>query len=222
MQIWVNINGVQSGPITREALAEIVTDPSVTYVWHQGMSNWERIDRVPEFADIVAAAQKAPAVPETPAEPEKSESPAVPEKSDQSDLSDPSDPSDNATNAEADASAPASPSAGCSAPPIPAAAPAIPHYYAPQPQYYQQPYRPPQPQGKIPSTYMVWSILFTILCCNAVGAIAIVFSALTSQNINSGNLAQAQRYSEYAAIAIMVTIATGLIIAPMQILMMLL
>ena len=69
---------------------------------------------------------------------------------------------------------------------------------------------------------MVWSILFTILCCNAVGAIAIVFSALTSQNINSGNLAQAQRYSEYAAIAIMVTIATGLIIAPMQILMMLL
>lgn len=216
MQIWVNINGVQSGPITREALAEIVTDPSVTYVWHQGMSNWERIDRVPEFADIVASAQKPPAVPE------KSESPAEPEKSDQSDLSDLSDPSDNTANAEADASAPASPSAGCSAPPIPAAAPAIPHYYAPQPQYYQQPYRPPQPQGKIPSTYMVWSILFTILCCNAVGAIAIVFSALTSQNINSGNLAQAQRYSEYAAIAIMVTIATGLIIAPMQILMMLL
>ena len=178
------------------------------------MSNWERIDRVPEFADIVAAAQKPQAVPETPAEPEKSD------PSDQSDPSDLSDPSDN--TAEADASAPASPSAGCSAPPIPAAAPAIPHYYAPQPQYYQQPYRPPQPQGKIPSTYMVWSILFTILCCNAVGAIAIVFSALTSQNINSGNLAQAQRYSEYAAIAIMVTIATGLIIAPMQILMMLL
>lgn len=177
------------------------------------MSNWERIDRVPEFADIVAAAQKPPAVPETPAEPEKS---------DPSDLSDSSDPSDNTANAESDASAPASPSAGCSAPPIPAAAPAIPHYYAPQPQYYQQPYQPPQPQGKIPSTYMVWSILFTILCCNAVGAIAIVFSALTSQNINSGNLAQAQRYSEYAAIAIMVTIATGLIIAPMQILMMLL
>ena len=82
MQIWVNINGVQSGPISREALAEIVTDPSVTYVWHQGMSNWERIDRLPEFADIVAAAPKAPAVPEASAEPEK------PELSDRSDSSD--------------------------------------------------------------------------------------------------------------------------------------
>ena len=179
------------------------------------MSNWERIDRVPEFADIVAAAQKPQAVPETPAEPEKSD---PSDQSDPSDLSDRSDDSDDSDNS----AEPGGPSAGCSAPPIPAAAPAIPHYYAPQPQYYQQPYRPPQPQGKIPSTYMVWSILFTILCCNAVGAIAIVFSALTSQNINSGNLAQAQRYSEYAAIAIMVTIATGLIIAPMQILMMLL
>ena len=73
MQIWVNINGVQSGPISREALAEIVNDPSVTYVWHQGMSNWERIDRLPEFADIVAAAPKAPAVPEIPAEPAEPE-----------------------------------------------------------------------------------------------------------------------------------------------------
>lgn len=205
MQIWVNINGVQSGPISREALAEIVTDPSVTYVWHQGMSNWERIDRLPEFADIVAAAPKAPAVPEIPAEPEK------PELSDQSDLSE-----------KSSAAASASPSTGSCVPPIPPTAPHIPHYYAPQPQYYQQPYQQPQPSDKIPSTYMAWSILFTILCCNAVGVIAIVFSALTSQNINSGNLALAQRYSDYAAYAIIGTIVSSLILSPLQFLMMLL
>ena len=204
MQIWVNINGVQSGPISREALAEIVTDPSVTYVWHQGMSNWERIDRLPEFADIVAAAPKAPAVPEIPAEPEK------PELSDQSDEPDMSEKSS------------ASPSTGSCVPPIPPAVPNIPHYYAPQPQYYQQPYQQPQPADKIPSTYMAWSILFTILCCNAVGVIAIVFSALTSQNINSGNLALAQRYSDYAAYAIIGTIVSSLILSPLQFLMMLL
>lgn len=211
MQIWVNINGVQSGPISREALAEIVTDPSVTYVWHQGMSNWERIDRLPEFADIVAAAPKVPAVPEIPAEPEKSE------LSEQSDLSDGSDESEKSS---ADASA--SPSTGSCIPPIPPTAPNIPHYYAPQPQYYQQPYQQPQPADKIPSTYMAWSILFTILCCNAVGVIAIVFSALTSQNINSGNLALAQRYSDYAAYAIIGTIVSSLILSPLQFLMMLL
>ena len=204
MQIWVNINGVQSGPITREALAEIVTDPSVTYVWHQGMSNWERIDRLPEFADIVAATPKAPAVPEASAEPEK------PELSDSSDQSDPSDFSENSVKS------------GSCIPPIPPAAPHIPHYYAPQPQYYQQPYQQPQPADKIPSTYMAWSILFTILCCNAVGVIAIVFSALTSQNINSGNLALAQRYSDYAAYAIIGTIVSSLILSPLQFLMMLL
>lgn len=207
MQIWVNINGVQSGPISREALAEIVTDPSVTYVWHQGMSNWERIDRLPEFADIVAAAPKAPAVPEIPAEPEK---PELSDSSNQSDRSDPSDFSENSVKS------------GSCVPPIPPAAPHIPHYYAPQPQYYQQPYQQPQPADKIPSTYMAWSILFTILCCNAVGVIAIVFSALTSQNINSGNLALAQRYSDYAAYAIIGTIVSSLILSPLQFLMMLL
>ena len=204
MQIWVNINGVQSGPISREALAKIVTDPSVTYVWHQGMSNWERIDRLPEFADIVAAAPKVPAVPEIPAEPEK------PELSDLTDSSDPSDFSENSVKS------------GSCVPPIPPAVPNIPHYYAPQPQYYQQPYQQPQPADKIPSTYMAWSILFTILCCNAVGVIAIVFSALTSQNINSGNLALAQRYSDYAAYAIIGTIVSSLILSPLQFLMMLL
>lgn len=207
MQIWVNINGVQSGPISREALAEIVTDPSVTYVWHQGMSNWERIDRLPEFADIVAATPKAPAVPEITAEPEK---PELSDSSDQSDRSDPSDFSENSVKS------------GNCIPPIPPAVPNIPHYYAPQPQYYQQPYQQPQPADKIPSTYMAWSILFTILCCNAVGVIAIVFSALTSQNINSGNLALAQRYSDYAAYAIIGTIVSSLILSPLQFLMMLL
>lgn len=210
MQIWVNINGVQSGPISREALAEIVTDPSVTYVWHQGMSNWERIDRLPEFADIVAAAPKAPAVPEIPAEPKK---PELSDSSDQSDQSDRSVPSDFSEK---------SVKSGSCIPPIPPTVPNIPYYYAPQPQYYQQPYQQPQPADKIPSTYMAWSILFTILCCNAVGVIAIVFSALTSQNINSGNLALAQRYSDYAAYAIIGTIVSSLILSPLQFLMMLL
>lgn len=225
MKIWVNINGIQSGPMSREALAEMVTDPSVTYVWHQGMSNWQRIDLVPEFADIVAASKTASEpqpqaedenlavavgeeVTEAPAEAEVAEPEAtiiaetLPEQLEEPELR----------------------VAQPQIPPIPAQVPPIPHYYAPQ-QQYQPRYQPsapapaPAPQGEIPSTYMAMSIIFTIICCNAIGILAIVFSALTSQNIKSGDLAAARRYSEYAAFTIMITIATGLVLMPLQMLL---
>ena len=222
MKIWVNINGIQSGPMSREALAEMVTDPSVTYVWHQGMSNWQRIDLVPEFADIVAASKTASepqpqaedenlavAVGEEALESAEAEI-VVPQADSDGEVQD--DPAENPEPKEAQPQIP----------PIPAQVPPIPHYYAPQQQYQPQ-YQPsapaPAPQGEIPSTYMAMSIIFTIICCNAIGILAIVFSALTSQNIKSGDLAAARRYSEYAAFTIMITIAAGLVLMPLQMLL---
>ena len=58
---WVNIDGIQSGPISRDELANIDFNPEVTYVWHEELDDWHRIDRLSEFADIVAAKQKAAA-----------------------------------------------------------------------------------------------------------------------------------------------------------------
>ena len=58
---WVNIDGIQSGPISRDELANIDFNPEVTYVWHEELDDWQRIDRLSEFADIVAAKQKAAA-----------------------------------------------------------------------------------------------------------------------------------------------------------------
>lgn len=58
---WVNIDGIQSGPISRDELANIDFNPEVTYVWHEELDDWQRIDRLSEFADIVAAKQKATA-----------------------------------------------------------------------------------------------------------------------------------------------------------------
>ena len=58
---WVNIDGIQSGPISREELADMDFNPEVTYVWHQELDDWHRIDQLSEFADIVAAKQKAAA-----------------------------------------------------------------------------------------------------------------------------------------------------------------
>ena len=58
---WVNIDGIQSGPISRDELANIDFNPEVTYVWHEELDDWQRIDHLSEFADVVAAKQKAAA-----------------------------------------------------------------------------------------------------------------------------------------------------------------
>ena len=82
---WVNIDGIQSGPISRDELANIDFNPEVTYVWHEELDDWQRIDRLSEFADIVAAKQKAAA--EHSGQSENSESAESSEHSEQSEHS---------------------------------------------------------------------------------------------------------------------------------------
>lgn len=82
---WVNIDGIQSGPISRDELANIDFNPEVTYVWHEELDDWQRIDRLSEFADIVTAKQKAAA--------EHSESAESSEHSEQSEESEDSESS---------------------------------------------------------------------------------------------------------------------------------
>ena len=69
---WVNIDGIQSGPISRDELADMDFNPEVTYVWHQELDDWHRIDQLSEFADIVAgkSVQQSVTPPPIPSEPE--------------------------------------------------------------------------------------------------------------------------------------------------------
>ena len=77
---WVNIDGIQSGPISRDELANIDFNPEVTYVWHEELDDWQRIDRLSEFADIVAgkSVQQSVTPPPIPSEPEMPVVPPVP------------------------------------------------------------------------------------------------------------------------------------------------
>ena len=77
---WVNIDGVQSGPISREDLANMDFNPEVTYVWHQELDDWHRIDQLSELADIVAgkSVQQSVTPPPIPSEPEMPIVPPVP------------------------------------------------------------------------------------------------------------------------------------------------
>ena len=77
---WVNIDGIQSGPISRDELADMDFNPEVTYVWHQELDDWHRIDQLSEFADIVAgkSVQQSVTPPPIPSEPEMPIVPPVP------------------------------------------------------------------------------------------------------------------------------------------------
>lgn len=77
---WVNIDGIQSGPISRGELADMDFNPEVTYVWHQELDDWHRIDQLSEFADIVAgkSVQQSVTPPPVPSEPEMPIVPPMP------------------------------------------------------------------------------------------------------------------------------------------------
>ena len=194
---WVNIDGIQSGPISRDELANIDFNPEVTYVWHEELDDWHRIDRLSEFADIVAAKQKAAA--EHSEESEESEHSESAESSEESEYSDSS----------------------VTPPPVPQQPelqPAMPQPPMPQPPMSQPPV---VPEAEAP-TNLVWAVIATVMCCQITGVIAIVYGVMTSSANSAGNYEKARRYSDIAQIWVMVSIVLGLIYMPIALLLMML
>lgn len=218
---WVNIDGIQSGPISRDELANIDFNPEVTYVWHEELDDWQRIDRLSEFADIVAAKQKAAAE-----SAENSELSEQSEHSENSELSEQSEQSEESEHSES----------SVTPPPVPQQLelqPAMPQPPVPQPPMLQPPVpQPPMPQPPMPQppvapeaeapTNLVWAVIATVMCCQITGVIAIAYGAMTSSANSAGNYAKARRYSDIAQIWVMVSIVLGLIYMPIALLMMML
>ena len=199
---WVNIDGIQSGPISRDELANIDFNPEVTYVWHEELDDWQRIDRLSEFADIVAAKQKAAA--EHSGQSENSESAESSEHSEESEHS------------ESSVTPPPVPQ-----PPVPQPPElqhAMPQSPMPQP---PMPQPPVAPEAEAP-TNLVWAVIATVMCCQITGVIAIVYGAMTSSANSAGNYEKARRYSDIAQIWVMVSIVLGLIYMPIALLLMML
>lgn len=199
---WVNIDGIQSGPISRDELANIDFNPEVTYVWHEELDDWQRIDRLSEFADIVAAKQKAAA--EHSGQSENSESAESSEHSEESEHS------------ESSVTPPPVPQ-----PPVPQP-PELQHAM-PQPPMPQPPMPQPPvaPEAEAP-TNLVWAVIATVMCCQITGVIAIAYGVMTSSANSVGNYENARRYSYIAQIWVMVSIVLGLIYMPIALLMMML
>lgn len=205
---WVNIDGIQSGPISRDELANIDFNPEVTYVWHEELDDWQRIDRLSEFADIVAAKQKAAAEHSAQSEnSENSEGSEISENSEPS-VTPPPVPQPSVPSQPVEGSENSEPSV--TPPPVP---------QPPMPQLMLQP--PVTPEAEAP-TNLVWAVIATVMCCQITGIIAIVYGAMTSTANSAGNYEKARHYSDIAQIWVMVSIALGLVYMPIALLMMML
>ena len=63
----------------------------------------------------------------------------------------------------------------------------------------------------MPPTYLVWSIVMTILCCTIPGIVAIIYSAQVSSKFYQGDIQGAQRASQRAEIWIIVSFVVGVL-----------
>lgn len=81
---------------------------------------------------------------------------------------------------------------------------------APAFQSPQQAFNNP-PEGKMPPSYLIWSVLSTVLCCLPAGIVAIIFSSQVSSKFYSGDIDGANRASERAQIWIIVSFVIGVL-----------
>ena len=208
MKYWANINGVQHGPVEKQQLLGLgLTRES--YVWREGLEDWVMVQNFSELDDLFPVKPVADVPPtddgtstvaaETPrCEPITEETPA-------------DEPAEDMTPADDT---------------VPPAIPQIPQI--PQ-QPYQQPYRPgeqqyapQQPLPPCPPTNLVWGILTTVLCCQVLGIVSIVYALQVKAKYDSGDLETAQRYSDRAAMWSIAAIVAGLIVTPFVMLLQLL
>ncbi len=63
----------------------------------------------------------------------------------------------------------------------------------------------------MPPTYLVWSVVMTILCCFIPGIVAIINSSQVSSKFYQGDIEGAQRASRRAEIWIIISFVLGVI-----------
>ena len=68
-----------------------------------------------------------------------------------------------------------------------------------------------KPVEPMPDSYLIWSVLATVLCCLIPGIIAIIYSASVSTRYYAGDLNGARRASDRAQIWVIVSIVTGIV-----------
>lgn len=193
MQYWVHIDGKQQGPMQIDELAQMGITGD-TYVWREGLEDWVKASEVAELSHLFAST----IAPDTEGNDAAASGDSAPHEA------------DNDGQPAADNSA---------MPPEMPAPPAETPCVQPQPQYAPQ-YMPPQPQPIMPPqsqlppcppTNLAWAIIVTVLCCQILGIIAIVYAAQVRSKYDMGLYEKAEKYSELSALWCQLSIALGLV-----------
>lgn len=113
-------------------------------------------------------------------------------------------------------------------PPAQSAAPQAP--YEPQQPGYAAPQQPASPvtpgvapgaqnqaMPPMPSSYLVWAVLMTVLCCLPAGVVAIIYSSRVSSRYYANDYEGARRASEMAQIWIIVSFVIGVLVQSLYI-----
>ena len=203
MKYWANINGVQHGPVEKQQLIGLgLTRDS--YVWREGLEDWVMVQNFSELDDLFPVKPMAD----------------VPPTDDGTSTTAAVTPADESANDETPADEPVTEDTPADETttndPVPPSIPQIPQ------QPYQQPVAPQQPLPPCPPTNLVWGILTTVLCCQVLGIVSIVYALQVKAKYDSGDLETAQRYSDRAAMWSIAAIVVGLIITPFVMLVQLL
>ncbi len=200
MKIWIHINGVQEGPFAPEQLPLNRMDPQ-TPVWYEGLSYWMPASAAPVTAELLRRYYAG--------ELQQRDSTGY----------DPTVDVETPTQQETTVDVEAQPSHGQERGTEwqqgrSAAWQQTGQKYAAYPRSSQ----PGQAPEKCPPTYMVWSIVLTLLCCNPVGIVAAALGWTVTTKYNNYDFDGARRRSELTAWWFIITIVTSLIFTPMYML----
>lgn len=195
MKIWIHINGVQEGPFDESNLP-LDRMNAATPVWYEGLSYWMPAAKAPVTAQILTNYMMQASAPHQQADTRPNA---------------PGEPIDVEYTEEQ---------------------PRAQQAYTPNNQQtsnfsgqqsntrYQQPGTPAAQQpDKRPATYLIWSILLTVLCCNPIGIIPIITGTQVTSKYKNYNFEGARKSSELTEWWLMITIVTSLMLAPLTMLM---
>lgn len=198
MKIWIHINGVQEGPFTPDTLPLNRMDPQ-TPVWYEGLDYWMPASAAPVTAELLKSYYAGNMVNSHSQEPESS-SP--------DNTVDVESPTTSVTEVDVETHRPTQTAGGN----------ANTHKYAAYSAARTTGHTPDRNPDKCPPTYLVWSIILTLLCCNPIGIVAAVMGWTVTTKYREYDYEGAVRRSETTAWWFIITIVTSLIFTPMYLL----
>lgn len=67
---------------------------------------------------------------------------------------------------------------------------------------------------RCPSTYLIWSIIMAVVCCNPLAILAIITGAVVRSKFRNDDMAGAEKWSEVTAWLVMICIVTSIMLMP--------